>query len=467
MNFNSAEYLVFLPLVLLLHGLLSGRERGRHWLLLAASYVFYMSWNWQYASLIAFSTFVDFGLGRAMAASENERRRRALLVVSLTTNLGLLAVFKYFNFFADSAGSALAWLGLDVELPHHRLLLPVGISFYTFQTLSYSLDIYRRQLAPARSALDLALFVAFFPQLVAGPIVLAKEFLPQLSERPRWRSVDVRAALVLFFVGFVKKSCLSDALSPFVDAAHLAPDTVSSAGAWLSAAAFAAQIYCDFSGYTDMAIACAALLGYTLPTNFRAPYLTRSVGSFWTHWHITLGRWFREYLYFPLGGNRRGPARSALNLLIVFLVSGLWHGAAWTFVIWGCIHGAFVAVERTRAGAGLTRLPLLPAVIYVNLVWMVSMVIFRAPDLAGAATLLGAMFSGSQAPAGEILPVPGWIAPVLAGAFAVHVIWQRAELSRRWAALPAPLFGLSLGAAVGFALPWVTANPAPYIYFAF
>lgn len=201
MNFNSAEYLVFLPLVLLLHGLLSGRERGRHLLLLAASYVFYMSWNWQYASLIAFSTFVDYGLGRAMDASEDARRRRALLIVSLTTNLGLLAVFKYFNFFADSAESALTWIGLDVEVPHHRLLLPVGISFYTFQTLSYTIDLYRREIEVERSLTRFALFVSFFPQLVAGPIVRASEFLPQLSAPRTVRAEQVRRGMARIFRG--------------------------------------------------------------------------------------------------------------------------------------------------------------------------------------------------------------------------------------------------------------------------
>lgn len=467
MLFVELRFLAFFGLVLAVSWALRRHSARKAWLLLA-SYAFYAAWDWRFLGLILLSTVVDGVAGqRIHDAGDDPPRRRAWLTLSLVVNLGILVTYKYFDFFAGSLNDLLAWLGIGSSLPVLNLVLPVGISFYTFQTLSYSLDIYRRQLAPARSGLDLALFVAFFPQLVAGPIVLAKEFLPQLDARPRWASVDVRAALVLFFVGFVKKSCLSDALSPYVDAVHLAPDLVSPAGAWLSAAAFAAQIYCDFSGYTDMAIACAALLGYTLPTNFRAPYLTRSLGSFWTHWHITLGRWFREYLYFPLGGNRRGPARSALNLFIVFLVSGLWHGAAWTFVLWGCIHGAFVAVERTRAGAALARLPLLPALVYVNLVWMVSMVIFRAPDLDGATHLLRAMFTAPRPPAGELVPIPGWIGPVLAGAFLVHVAWQRAELSRRWAALPAPLFGLSLGAAVGLALPWVTANPAPYIYFAF
>ncbi|MBL6754894.1 MAG: MBOAT family protein [Planctomycetes bacterium] len=467
MLFVEFRFLAFFGLVLAVSWALR-RNGARKAFLLLASYGFYAAWDWRFLGLILLSTLVDGLAGQQIhAAGDRQSRRRAWLILSLVVNLGILVTFKYYDFFAGSLNDLLTWLGVGSSLPVLNLVLPVGISFYTFQTLSYSLDIYRRQLAPARSPLDLALFVAFFPQLVAGPIVLAKEFLPQLAARPRWGSVDVRAALVLFFVGFVKKSCLSDALSPYVDAVHQAPDAVGAAGAWLSAAAFAAQIYCDFSGYTDMAIACAALLGYTLPTNFRAPYLTRSVGSFWTHWHITLGRWFREYLYFPLGGNRRGPGRSAINLFIVFLVSGLWHGAAWTFVLWGCIHGAFVALERTRLGGALARLPMIPALLYVNLVWMVSMVIFRSPSLEGASSLLRAMFSTALPPSTGAVPIPPWIAPVLVGAFAVHVVWQRTELSRRWAALPGPLFGLTLGAAVGMALPWITADPAPYIYFAF
>ena len=466
MLFVELRFLAFFAVVLAVTWALRRNGARKAWLLLA-SYAFYAAWDWRFLGLILLSTVVDGVAGRRIhEAGEDEGRRRAWLSVSLAVNLGILLTYKYFDFFAGSLNELLGWLGLGASLPVLDLVLPVGISFYTFQTLSYSLDIFRRRLEPAGSPLDLALFVAFFPQLVAGPIVLAKEFLPQLEARPRWAAVDVRAALVLFFVGFVKKSCLSDALSPYVDAVHAAPDAVGAAGGWVSAAAFAAQIYCDFSGYTDMAIASAALLGYTLPTNFRAPYLTRTVGAFWTHWHITLGRWFREYLYFPLGGNRRGAARSAANLMVVFLVSGLWHGAAWTFVLWGAIHGVFVALERTRAGAWLTRMPLLLAVAYVNLVWMVSMVVFRAPELGGALQLLGTMFTGGAASDGAP-DVPAWIAPTLGGALAVHVLWQRLELSRRWAALPGPLFGLLLGAAVALALPWVTTNPAPYIYFAF
>jgi len=464
--FVEFRFLAFFALVLTVAWTLRSNGARKLWLL-AASYAFYAAWDWRFLGLILLSTVVDGIAGaRIHAAGDRLRARRAWLGLSLAVNLGLLGTYKYFDFFAESLNALLAWLGLGTSLPVLELVLPVGISFYTFQTLSYSLDIYFRRLEPARSATDLALFVAFFPQLVAGPIVLAKEFLPQLTERRRWRDVEVRWALVLFFVGFIKKSCLSDALSPYVDAVHSAPDAVGTAGAWLGAAAFSAQIYCDFSGYTDMAIACAALLGYRLPKNFDAPYLTRSISTFWTHWHITLGRWFREYLYFPLGGNQRGARRNLINIMIVFVVSGLWHGAAWTFVLWGVIHGFFVALERTDRGAPLARMPLVLSIVYVNLVWAISMVIFRAPTLDGALGVLGAMAIPASAGLGAPA-IPAWIAPVLLGAFAVHVLWQRLGLERRWAQLPPELFGFTYGVAVALALPWVSTNPAPYIYFVF
>ena len=468
MLFVEFRFLAFFALVLAVAWSLRGDRARKGWLL-AASYAFYAAWDWRFLGLILLSTAVDWIVGARIHAAEGRRAvQRGWLAVSLTVNLGLLVTYKYFDFFAESLNALLAWLGIGTSMPVLELVLPVGISFYTFQTLSYSLDIFFGRLRPARSPLDLALFVAFFPQLVAGPIVLAKEFLPQLAERPRWQDVDARRALVLFFVGFVKKSCLSDALSPYVDAVHAAPEAVGTAAAWLGAAAFSAQIYCDFSGYTDMAIACAALLGYRLPKNFDAPYLTRTVGSFWTHWHMTLGRWFREYLYVPLGGNRRGERRSLVNIMIVFLVSGLWHGAAWTFVVWGLIHGRFVSAERTHRWRRLTRMPLLPSILYVNLVWAISMVVFRAQDMSGATALLRAMVvptahvGTAGAPA-----VPAWIGPTLGAAFLVHALWQRLGIERRWAGLSPAAFGLTYGVAVALALPWVSTNPAPYIYFAF
>ncbi|MEM6672618.1 MAG: MBOAT family O-acyltransferase [Planctomycetota bacterium] len=466
MLFVEFRFVAFFALVLAVAWSLRSNGARKAWLLVV-SYAFYGAWDWRFLGLIVLSTVVDWIAGAGIhAARERPGRRRAWLALSLVVNLGLLLTYKYFDFFAESLNALLSWLGIGTSVPVLNLILPVGISFYTFQTLSYSLDIYFGKLEPAERPLDLALFVAFFPQLVAGPIVLAKEFLPQLVQRPTWSAVPVRWALVLFLVGFVKKSCLSDALSPFVDAVHAQPDAAGSLAAWTSAIAFSAQIYCDFSGYTDMAIACAALLGYALPRNFAAPYLTGSIGAFWAHWHITLGRWFREYLYVPLGGNRRGERRSLLNVLIVFVVSGLWHGAAWTYVIWGTLHGLIVVFERTRYGRPIMRLSPLGGILYVNLLWFFTMVIFRASTMRDSGVLMGAMIwpkeSSAAAPA-----VPEWILPVLAAAFVVHALWHRFGLDVRWARLSPLPFAFSYGVAVAVALPWVSANPAPYIYFAF
>ena len=298
--------------------------------------------------------------------------------LSLAGNLGVLGFYKYWDFFAESAAHFSAWLGLPLSLPVLHLILPVGISFYTFQTLSYSLDIYRGELTPARSPLDLALFVAFFPQLVAGPIVLAREFLPQLTEDRRFaRDVRVRQALVLFLLGFVKKSCIADQVAPLADAVFAAPGAVSTTDAWIGLCAFVVQIYGDFSGYSDMAIACALLLGYRLPQNFAHPYLSRSVGEFWTRWHITLGRWFRDYLYIPLGGNRGSALRTRCNLMATMAVSGLWHGASWTMVVWGVFHGTFLVLERSPALAWIRRLPAALGALYATGVWALSMAFFR------------------------------------------------------------------------------------------
>jgi alginate O-acetyltransferase complex protein AlgI len=447
------------------------RNTPRKVFLLLASYGFYAGWDWRFLGLIWFSTLIDWIAGAGIHRNVGQRaKQRAWLALSLAGNLGMLGTFKYFDFFSTSAQEFLGWLGIGASLPVLNLVLPVGISFYTFQTLSYSLDIYFGKLKPARSLLDLALFVGFFPQLVAGPIVLAKEFLGQLEEKRTLSHVRVRWALVLFFVGFIKKSCLSDALSPFIDAVYQAPAAVDSATAWVAALAFSAQIYCDFSGYTDMAIACAALLGFQLPKNFDAPYLSRSIAEIWKRWHITLGRWFFEYVYVPMGGNRHGLPRSIFNLWVVFILSAIWHGAGMNFILWGAIHATFIMLERLGLAGVLEKVPTLGRLFYVNVIWVISFAIFRSDSIATALDVTGAMLLGGPAlvPDGvTVPPIPAWILPTLAGAFLVHFIWQKAELERRWAALPPELFGAVLGAAVALAIPWISTNPAPYIYFAF
>ncbi len=360
MLFTEFRFLPFFLLAFVVAWALRGDRSRKTWLL-ACSYGFYAGWDWRFLGLIVLSTLVDSVAGLRIHASDDAGTRRRWLFTSLGANLGILGFFKYFHFFHDSASAFSEWLGFSVSPSTLHIVLPVGISFFTFQTMSYSIDIYRRRLAPAKSLLDLALFVGFFPQLVAGPIVRARDFLPQLLSRPVWSSVPVRACLVLFLSGFIKKACVADYLAQFVDRYFAAPGLYDAHSAWIGVTFYAAQIYCDFSGYSDMAIATAGLLGYTLPLNFAFPYLAGNITDFWRRWHISLSTWLRDYLYIPLGGSRGGKLATQRNLMLTMLLGGLWHGAALNFIIWGGLHGvalmahkAFVAVVGDAFG-GLRR----------------------------------------------------------------------------------------------------------------
>jgi alginate O-acetyltransferase complex protein AlgI len=347
MNFNSPQFLVFLPLVLLGYALVYERERARDLWLLVASYAFYMAWNPMYAGLIAFSTLVDYFLGLRLAREERPGVRKGLVTLSLVVNLGLLSVFKYYNFFID-VGAGL-FSGADLSGWHHELLLPVGISFYTFQTLSYTLDLYRKKIGPERSLTKFALFVSFFPQLVAGPIVRAADFLPQLHSRDDVKKERFDGGLRRVFRGLFKKIVIADLLANLgVDAVFANPEAFSSVDLLFALYGYAFQIYNDFSGYSDIAIGAAAMLGFKLPENFKRPYLSQDVREFWTRWHISLSSWLRDYLYIPLGGNRGVAWKVGRNLLITMLLGGLWHGAALNFIYWGGYHGLLLILARLR-----------------------------------------------------------------------------------------------------------------------
>jgi alginate O-acetyltransferase complex protein AlgI len=348
------------------------------------------------------------------------------------------------------------------------LILPVGISFYTFQALSYAIDVARRTIAPARSFLDVALYLAFFPQLVAGPIVRASHFLPQLAAPRRFAAVPVRACLVLFLAGFVKKAVVSDGVAPFVDRFFADPAAWSPLGAWTAVLGYAVQIYCDFSGYSDMAIASAGLLGYQLPVNFRFPYLSASPSEFWRRWHVSLSSWLRDYLYVPLGGSRGARAATWRNLMLTMLLGGLWHGAAWRFALWGGLHGMALVAHREwsrlapRAPAGLAPwlrpLAVLATFAFVSLAWIP----FRAPDLATAGIALRACLLLESAGARS----PGALGLAAFAALAcLHVVAQRGLFTRLLERLPAPAFAPAYGAACALALAFVQARPAPFIYF--
>ena len=339
MIFNSLEFLVFFPLVLLGYFLLPKRFK---WVfLLAASYFFYMIWNPPLIFLILFTTAVSFVGGIRIERSNSKAVRRFWLIATLVTSLGVLFFFKYFNFLADSAVSLVNLFGGEADFVALRLILPVGISFYTFQTLSYVIDVYRGDIGAERHFGWYALFVSFFPQLVAGPIERPENLLPQLKADHRLEAENAYFGLRKMAVGFFKKIVVADLLAEFVNAVYNNAGEATGLGVILASAIFSVQIYCDFSGYTDIAIGCARIMGIRLMKNFDRPYSARSIKEFWARWHISLSSWFKDYIYIPLGGNRCSKARQYFNIFVVFFVSGFWHGANWTFVLWGVLHGVY------------------------------------------------------------------------------------------------------------------------------
>jgi len=464
MLFTELSFLPFLLAALVVHWALPTSRLRKGWLLVC-SYVFYAAWDWRFLSLIWFSTLVDYGVGLGLGRVESPVRRKLLLAVSLSANLGLLGVFKYAGFFVDSAAHLAHAFGVELSTPTLLIVLPVGISFYTFQTLSYSIDIYRRQLEPTRDLLDLALFVGFFPQLVAGPIVRAQTFLPQLLT-PRSRAhVRVREALTLFLIGYVQKAVVADGVAPIVDAYFAEPALYDGASAWLASALYGVQIYGDFCGYSNMAIATAGLFGYRLAVNFDFPYFAASVAEFWRRWHISLSTWFRDYLYIPLGGNRGGVLRASSTLMATMLVAGLWHGASWNFVVWGGLHGLALGAQRawTRlrgARGGLPR----PLGIVLTSIWVVmAWTYFRAQGLADAWSVTRAqLFLGS----GERL-LGDRLAWVLLGLWLVHWTSRRELVARSWGRLPDGVFALVYGASWALALRFSQVQTTPFIYFQF
>lgn len=348
MFFNSLEYFVFLAIVLALY--YSFSHRWQNYMLLAVSYFFYGYWDYRFLSLMLISTVVDFFAGRIVDHATTESKRRTFLAISMIVNLTFLGFFKYFNFFIDSAERVLSAAGMGFSAPVLYVILPAGISFYTFESMSYVIDVYRRKVKSTDNFFDFALFIAFFPKLVAGPIMRIDDLLPQIERKRVVTSEHILSGVTLILVGLFRKVVIADAIGGVVDvifsnpAAHTTPELLK--GIYL----FALQIYCDFSGYSDIARGSSRLLGLDLMLNFDHPYFSANITEFWRRWHISLSTWFRDYLYIPLGGNRVAKWRGYLNTMIVFLVSGLWHGAAWTFVAWGGLHGLFLVVHRMLSG---------------------------------------------------------------------------------------------------------------------
>ena len=417
MLFNSLEFFVFLPIVFSVYWCLKRSLRQQNLVLLLASYVFYGWWDYRFLSLIVLSSSVDFVIGKQIHRAKSPLAKRRLLLISLATNLGLLAYFKYVNFFIASAVELLTSLGIQANEYSLQVILPVGISFYTFQTLSYTIDIYRGKMEPTDSALSFFVFVSFFPQLVAGPIERAAQLLPQFERRRSFNSEDAKDGLRQMLWGLFKKVVIADRCAAGVDHIFANYSTLNASTLWLGAFLFAMQIYGDFSGYSGFARGVAKLFGISILQNFSYPYFARSISEFWRRWHISLSTFFRDYVYIPLGGNRSGRPRQLLNALITFTVSGLWHGANWTFVAWGFFHGVLYGLSLfVRSSIPTTKIiasgKLFPTpreslhLIRVFLLVTIAWVLFRAPSLDVAVEYLLGMADPSvlQNPLGTIQP---------------------------------------------------------------
>lgn len=397
MLFNSLQYLIFFPIVVGLF--FSIPHRFRWTLLLAASYYFYMCWKPEYVLLIMASTLIDYYAGIQMGKIARKKKRKRYLILSIVTNLGLLFSFKYFNFFNDSARSFFDSVNIFYDIPALDILLPVGISFYTFQTLSYSIDVYRGTRAPEKHLGIFAVYVSFFPQLVAGPIERSTRLLPQFHKQQHFDYQRMSDGIKLMLWGFFKKIVIADRLALYVNEVYNNPGDYSGAPLIMATYFFAIQIYCDFSGYSDIAIGSAKVMGYDLMTNFRRPYFSKSITEFWKRWHISLSSWFRDYLYIPLGGGRVKLSRWHFNILAVFLISGMWHGANWTFLIWGALHGSYIVFSRMTKDirsrissiVGLEHKPQVQKLIRIFVTFhlvVFAWIFFRANSLADALLII-------------------------------------------------------------------------------
>jgi alginate O-acetyltransferase complex protein AlgI len=472
--FNTLLYAKFFAAVFVVSWLLARTGKVRVLFLLAASYAFYARFSVRLLPLIFVSSSVDFLLGRAIGNAAEPRKRKLLLVATVVLNLGLLGVFKYLRFGIDTARMVLTSLGYHPPAVALEIALPVGISFFTFESMSYVIDVYRKDIEPHPSYLEYITFVAFFPHLVAGPIVRPRDLLPQLSNPPRFDTVAASQALFLIAVGLVKKIAISDYLSlNLVDRVFDAPAQFSALECYAAVLAYAVQIYCDFSGYTDIAIGSAALLGVKFPKNFDSPYKSASIQEFWRRWHISLSTWLRDYLYIPLGGSRKGPARTSVNLMITMLLGGLWHGASWTFVAWGGLHGSALALSRARERArerrGEVREPsrllrVAATVITFHFVCF-AWIFFRADSFTGASRMLAELGTLSTFHPN----LPGALVAVLAVGLGSHFVPERWYLFLRdgFVRLPAPTQGLALFGTAVLLRQFESADAVPFVYFQF
>jgi alginate O-acetyltransferase complex protein AlgI len=474
MLFCSREYLIFFTLVFVVYWSVP-LHRLRAWLLLAASFYFYASWNKWLALIICVSTALDYGIARGMERYSAVGIRRTLLGLSLVANLGLLCYFKYANFFLHSLEEALTAIGAHSSMPVLSVILPIGISFYTFEAINYTVDVYRRRVPPERNLANFMLFITFFPHLVAGPIVRARDFLPQTRRRKHWNWIRMQVGAQFFLMGLFKKLAIADRMALYADPVFANPDQFNSGAVWLATLAYALQIYCDFSGYSDMAIGSAHLLGYKLAQNFNMPYLAANVSEFWRRWHISLSTWLRDYLFIPLGGSRGTTWRTLRNLMITMALGGLWHGASWTFVAWGMLHGAYLIVHRGLVSFCATR-PLLTRLLLSSPGTGLRMTLTFSCVLAGWVFFRSTTFAAAV----EILhrlaiPHPGLGPPLHNRSFwyivvvviLSHIFAQTGWWKKIAVRAPAPVLGFGYAAVLTLALVLAPDAGKAFIYFQF
>jgi D-alanyl-lipoteichoic acid acyltransferase DltB (MBOAT superfamily) len=468
MLFPTLSFGLFFLVVYCVTWSLGRSNEWRKIVLLLASWFFYGAWDARFVALLFVSAFVNWALAQAIVRTDDDRRGRLLVTLGVAANLGVLGYFKYAGFFLEQLAALLTPLGFGRDLPLLQVVLPVGVSFFTFQAISYLVDVHRRRV-PAANLLDLTLLMSFFPHLVAGPIVRGADLLPQFRRVPTIDRGVVAAALLLILWGLFKKAVIASQLAgALVDPAFFDPTSRSSFDLLLGAYGYAVQIYCDFSAYSDMAIGLAALLGYTFPRNFDQPYRAASLQDFWRRWHISLSSWLRDYLYIPLGGSRKGPVRTYLNLFLTMLLGGLWHGASWSFVIWGALHGGWLAIERfwsRHRPAGLPHAPRWMGILLTFHIVVLGWIFFRAQGEGEAFAYLGQLFAGDWR---NTLVTPLSLALVALGlaihAVPVSILQATAARVRHHAA---PVIGLSLGVLILIVDAMRPEGVAPFIYYQF
>jgi D-alanyl-lipoteichoic acid acyltransferase DltB (MBOAT superfamily) len=473
--FPTIQFGIFFPLVFVGSWLL--RPFPRRWkiFMVVASYFFYGWWDWRYCFLLAFVTVTNQIFVVAIAESRSHAAKRFWVTVGVVVDVGVLGYFKYYNFFAQSVTDGFAKFGIHISPQLRDIVLPIGVSFFTFQAMSYVIDAYRDNLKPV-TLLDFAVYISFFPHLIAGPIVRAVEFLPQLRKKPDPRYIEASRAFRLIVAGMFKKVVVSSFLaSTIVDKVFAAPNNHSSLEVLLGIYGYAFQIYADFSGYTDIAIGCALLLGIRFPPNFDSPYRALSLQDFWRRWHMTLSRWLRDYLYISLGGNRKGRWNTYRNLMLTMLIGGLWHGASWTFVVWGGIHGTGLCVERLmaerRAALGLAAPPDTAAHRFMR--WFVTFnvvclawVFFRAPTFSMAMSVLGRLFTGWGVPSPEVsLLLVVTLALMLASQFVPERTMEQVQVA--FSNFPIVAQGVTLAGCFFLIDALGPTGVAPFIYFQF